>query len=110
MKVKELIAQLQQLDPTGELYVSGLAVADRVPGYYDGACLRVMLEENVIEYNDTEDKIVLHFMDVMGALDTDTEVRINVRDSRKQFYEEHVREEKEQLDNIYKQIEQNKQP
>jgi hypothetical protein len=105
VKVKELITQLQKLDPSGELYVSGLAAVDRVPGYYDGACLRVMMEERAIEYNDTENKIVLHTMDVMDALDTEIEVRINVRDSRKKFYEDYVRGEKEKLDNIYKHIE-----
>lgn len=98
MKVKELIKQLQELDPTGELYVDGVYYIDRLLGYYDGPCLRV--DEDRIEFNDYEDKIRIYNMDVMQALDSDMEIVLNLQ-SRKERYEEYIKEQRQKLNEIW---------
>ncbi len=101
MKVKELIAQLQELDPSGELYVDSVHYVDRLLGYYDGPCMRV--NEDSIEFNDHDDKIRIYTMDVLQALDSDMEIILTLQ-ARKERYEQYIKEQKQEMNKIWMQV------
>jgi len=97
MKVRELIRQLQELDPTGEIEVIGWAgdiyFAERMSDYYDGHPLLLIRDDSLKPYYDIvgmqigsptgEDKIVLHEMDLKDVLldNPDLKVIINTGSS-----------------------------
>lgn len=61
MKTKDLIKELQELDPSGELQVDGILEVDLLPGYWDGPCYYKDEDGNfVIDYNN--EKIVLYHL------------------------------------------------
>lgn len=60
MRVKDLIKELQGLDP--ETVVSGVRYLEKLPWYYDGETIDVLPDDNgdnIIEYN-MNDKIYFH--------------------------------------------------
>lgn len=79
MKTKELINNLQELDPSGELEVvaGGIPIyfVQRLPAYYDGA-LQILIQDksrndyNIIGYKYTHkgDKIRLDLMELDDCL------------------------------------------
>jgi len=66
MNTKQLITQLQKLDPEGECTINGLHFAERLPAYYDGPTNEPEYGENYpSKYfirREGKDKINLHML------------------------------------------------
>lgn len=105
MKVKKLIQILQELDPTGELHVTGWAGSilsvDRLPGYWDGPGdyfeeSEFYPEKMFIDY--VNDKIVIH----------EISMETHLRTSKKSIIEI-ISNNKNQIERTSKQIEKIKE-
>lgn len=96
MKVKELIARLQEADPSGELHVSGVYDAQWLPGYYDGAGFQVTLSEtdeseDKLVISDKEPKIYLYSYDIFDAVERGMPVILDLKsDVRRQRYVDEI--------------------
>mgnify|MGYP000899161299 CR=1 FL=1 len=99
MKTKELIRQLQQADPGGELEVSvgniDIFLVDTLPGYYDGVQQVLVRDEakkpyyDVVggRYNASQDKVVIHTLSFSDAMWDNTDFAIDysgLSDGRKE--------------------------
>ena len=112
MKTKELIKQLQEQDPSGELEViaggSPIYFIDCEPAYYDGA-LEILIQDaslsgyNIVgfKYTNKGNKIRLHLMDLDDVLLDDPELPVDVSEvaDRYKDYVEKTREEMRQIKN-----------
>jgi hypothetical protein len=63
MKSKELIRQIQEIDPTGELEVcidttTDILSVERMPAYYDGHLEVLQRDENIEGYNIVGAKLI----------------------------------------------------
>lgn len=104
MKVKELIAELNKLDPTGETHVEGLWYVDMVEAYWDGTCLRT-IGPNTVEYNNEGYKVRIHKIDVLDALEAGFEIQLNVNNEHtKARLLEYVLQQKEMLERIQMEV------
>jgi hypothetical protein len=116
MKSKELIKQLQELDPTGETEVvvgcQDIWFADRLPFYYDGTPRLLLHDESkkpyysIIGYKPMSEgyKIKLHtmspediFMDNLNPILDLSEVHSSEQDSFKDEYNK-LKKEAEELE------------
>lgn len=66
MRTKELIEELNKLDPDGECIISGLFFAEKVVSYWDGPIFEPVKSEHfpekyIINYHGGN-KILLHFL------------------------------------------------
>lgn len=112
MKSKELIRQLQELDPTGEIEVTGwygaIHFANRTQYYWDGYVHTLILDEHGCAKGmrigpiANEDKIVLHEMDLEDVLldNPDAPITINVSGSSRERYEKKVAEARQKMRQI----------
>ncbi|HYF54170.1 MAG TPA: hypothetical protein VEA41_07920 [Salinarimonas sp.] len=100
MKTKDLIAELQRLDPEGDIEVEGcgdIHFLTRQPGYYDGPAFVLKRDPtteyyNVIgaEYQFKPDKIRLHMLDLRDVLLNDPECPITFDKEPSPWWPEHV--------------------
>ena len=120
MKTKDLIAQLQAADPTGELECcignSDVWYVYREIAYWDG-CLQVLKRNpdtkyyNVIggEYRSNGEKVVIRELSLFDAILNDSEVPITYEtDYCKRKYEKLIEEERELIRKIDKDIKDGK--
>lgn len=96
MKVKELIAKLQEADPSGELHVSGIYGVERLQGYYDGAGFQVTLSEtdeseDKLVISDKEPKIYLYSYGIFDAVERGMPVILDLEsDVKRQLYVDEI--------------------
>lgn len=90
MNTRELIAELQQQDPSGEVTVcvgnSPIFFVERLPAYYDGPLLDLTRDPTkkpnydviAVKYRRSGDKVKLHTLDVEDAIEMDPNVPVDV--------------------------------
>lgn len=116
MKVKELIRQLQELDPTGEIEVNGWAgdihFADRTPYYYDGYVYTLIKDQDgcvkgmEIGSPTNQDKIILHELDIEDVLLDDPElpIIIHIDGQARERYEQKVDKARQAMRQIKEEV------
>jgi hypothetical protein len=101
VKTKELIKQLQEADPSGELEVNAagedILYVDRLPGYYDG-CYEVIKRNDdgdtiSIEVKTTGEKIIIKTEGIKDAIADNDDVKIIYdSDYAREHYEKRIEE------------------
>ncbi len=69
MKTKDLIKQLQELDPEGNMIIDGVYFCEKLPYYYDGASYDIVRDESTnnkltMVIDRKIDKIRIHNIDI----------------------------------------------
>ena len=103
MKVKELIAELQRLDPTGELFLDGVASVDRLPGYYDGAGTQIILDLNwnySFHVTDKVDKIRITTYSLEDAVWDEATITSDLDEVRMSYFEQHLRKAQQEYSRV----------
>jgi len=114
MKTKDLIAELQKLDPEGELECcvdnADIHFVDRVPAYYDG-CLQVLLKDEKgriqgAKYTSEGVKIKIHTLSVCDAIFDWQDMPVEFEGSYNfDYYKERVESFREQTEEICNDVE-----
>lgn len=99
MKTKDLIAALQECDPSGELHVcvgnADIRWVDTQPAYYDGRQQILIYGENRkvigVEFFSRGTKVVIHDYSVWDAIQDNPEVPVTYdSDGTRMLYEKRV--------------------
>lgn len=105
MKTKELIRQLQEMDPTGEEDVTvgnvDIHFVGREPSYWDG-CKQVLIRDEECEYYNIigakvvsdGDKIVIETLSIRNAIWNDPDIPIEYDEYSERHYKESYEEER----------------
>ena len=124
MKSKELIRQLQEIDPTGEMEVTcgkaDIYFLSTEPGYYDG-CAHILKRDPELEGKSYSvigveicsggTFIILNSMNAWDAIMNDPDVPVTYdSDYARKHYESRVKAERRRAKGIYKEVKKTGEP